>query len=279
MIKFDKYTSFSLEVASGIFEKFNSLKNGASIVGQKEDYKPYDKDILRVDMEIENFIIGKIKEQEFNATILSEEVGIVQQEGNGKKLHFFIDPFDGSSLFFRGIEAFWYSTFSIYEDGKAKSSVVLDFLNNIVSFANEEDSYGANFEGGSFTNFQKIKVAGNKDLSNAYIATYLMKPVFMYPTITNFRELFEKCKFILPQGGPASFVDVARGKVDIYLAFKEAPTEVFTGLPIAEKSGCVITDFQGKPINFDTNMSKEYQIVCTANKDLHEEVLELIKGV
>ena len=39
-----------------------------------------------------------------------------------------------------------------------------------------------------------------------------MKPAFLYPTVEALRPLLGRARFVLPNGGPGGFVDVACGR-------------------------------------------------------------------
>ncbi len=106
-----------------------------------------------------------------------------------------------------------------------------------------------------------------------------MKPPFLYATVTALRPLFERAKFILPNGGPGGFADVASGRIDVYLAWNEALTEVYSAAYIAERAGCVITHWDGSPVVFRPDVNAVYSLVCSANAGLHRRVLSLLKTV
>jgi fructose-1,6-bisphosphatase/inositol monophosphatase family enzyme len=107
----------------------------------------------------------------------------------------------------------------------------------------------------------------------------MMKPAFLYGTAEALRPIFERARFILPNGGPGGFADVAAGRIDVYLAWREALTEVFSGLYIAERAGCVVTGWDGVPVRFEPDVHAVYSIVCSANRRLHAEVLRALEAV
>jgi fructose-1,6-bisphosphatase/inositol monophosphatase family enzyme len=113
-------------------------------------------------------------------------------------------------------------------------------------------------------------------LKDAYLATYLMKPHFLYPTVERYKPLLSQVKFVLPNGGPCGFADVAAGRCDIYLAVQQPMIEVFAGLPIALSAGCVVTDFSGNSVSFDADLHRRYDVLCTCTPQLHEKVLQVL---
>ena len=116
-------------------------------------------------------------------------------------------------------------------------------------------------------------------LDGACLEAYMMKPSFLYPTATALRPLFERARFVLPNGGPGGFVDVACGRIDVYLAWQEALTEVFSAVAIAERAGCVVTHWDGSPLAFRPDIHALHSLVCSANRRLHDDVLRALRGI
>ncbi len=107
----------------------------------------------------------------------------------------------------------------------------------------------------------------------------MMKPAFLYPTTEALRPLLGRARFVLPNGGPGGFVDVACGRVDVYLAWREALTEVFSSVAVALAAGCVVTGWDGAPLVFRPDIHALHTVVCSANPRLHGEVLRALEGV
>ena len=107
----------------------------------------------------------------------------------------------------------------------------------------------------------------------------MMKPAFLYPTAEALRPLLGRARFVLPNGGPGGFVDVACGRVDVYLAWREALTEVFSTVAVARAAGCVVSGWDGAPLVFRPDIHALHTVVCSANPRLHAEVLRALEGV
>ena len=116
-------------------------------------------------------------------------------------------------------------------------------------------------------------------LAGACVEAYLMKPGFLYAIATALEPLLRRVQFIFPNGGPGGFVDVACGRTDVYLAWNEALTEVFSASYIAERAGCIITQWDGSPVQFTPNIHATYALVCSANARLHGEAIRVLKGI
>jgi fructose-1,6-bisphosphatase/inositol monophosphatase family enzyme len=116
-------------------------------------------------------------------------------------------------------------------------------------------------------------------LNGAFLETYMKKPQFLYATSAALRPLMERAALIFPNGGPGGFVDVAAGRIDVYFAWNEALTEVYSAAYIAERAGCVVTGWDGSPVRFTPDIHAVYRLVCSANAALHREVLAALKTV
>ena len=117
-----------------------------------------------------------------------------------------------------------------------------------------------------------VEVSENKpndttELGEAFVESYLMKPHYLYPTSVEYESLFQKVKFILPNGGPGAFADVARGKIDAYVAFRQPFVDVFPGLAIAERAGAVVTSTE----------TIVFQLLERAGTDVFKAIAPLIK--
>jgi fructose-1,6-bisphosphatase/inositol monophosphatase family enzyme len=187
------------------------------------------------------------------------------------------DPFDGSLLYRRDIRAHWFTALGIYGlDETPRAAGVMDHIMGEIVLA---DAAGAVRLARSGARAVPVRPAATRTLDGAFLETYLMKPVFLYPTATALRPLFERARFILPNGGPNGFADVACGRIDVYFAWNEALTEVFSAIFIAERAGCVVTHWDGSPVRFCPDIHAVYSLVCSANPRLHEQVLQALRGI
>src|SRR5262249_31854583 len=121
--------------------------------------------------------------------------------------------------------------------------------------------------------------AATSDLGSAFLEAYMMKPAFLYPTAEALRPLLRRARFVLPNGGPGGVVDVACGRIDVYLAWREALTEVFSTVGVALAAGCIVSGWDGAPLVFRPDINALHTVVCSANPRLHAEVLRALKGV
>jgi len=290
------WVELALELAGEAVNRVqkSSQKSGAEVVETRDSttgsYRYWDTETLRIDKEIEDFYIDQLAEKGIDAIVLSEEVGSYKVEPRtapkielDRPIFFVSDPFDGSLLYKRNIPAFWFSALAIYtrpenvEIAEPLTAVVIDLASRMIYLCDIDQSYeGVLDSWGKLVKKKVLKPGNTKNLADAFLETYLMKPHYMYPTTEQFKFLFNEVKFILPNGGPCGFCDVASGRIDIYFGFKQPHTDIYPGLAIAEKAGCVVSTFEGHPVKFDDQVEKRYNVICTANQVIHDKVLKLL---
>jgi fructose-1,6-bisphosphatase/inositol monophosphatase family enzyme len=292
----DAFTKYALRLAATAVSRVDNLSqtSGAEVVetrdGTPRTYRHWDTETLRVDKEIEGYYIGQLSEDGIDAIMLSEEIGRMKIEPGGTPLTglnlpiFFVsDPFDGSLLYKRNIPAFWYTALAIYsreknaEECVPLNAVVADLTTKLVQYCDWKGSYEGKLDASGQV-LDQVSIHPNKtrQLGDAFLETYMMKPPFMYPTSEIFKFLFTKVKFILPNGGPCGFCDVANGRIDIYFGHKQPHNDIYPGLAVAEKAGCVVTTFEGHEVKFDDNVRRRYNVLCTCTEELHQTVLKML---
>jgi fructose-1,6-bisphosphatase/inositol monophosphatase family enzyme len=254
------------------------------VAGREEGYRPWDPEVIAVDTATERAITASLRRGGVRGTLLSEEAGEATMTGRSSRsgtgsepVYVILDPFDGSLLYRRGIRAHWFSALAIYgQDGQPRAAGVTDHITGEIILA---DASGVARMPRPGARPAPVQPARTASLDGAFLEAYLMKPPFLYATATALRPLLERARFILPNGGPYGFADVACGRIDAYFAWNEALTEVYSAVYIAERAGCVVSQWDGSPIRFRPDMHAVYTLVCSANPRLHEQVLQALKGI
>ena len=252
------------------------------------EYKNWDPDILKVDKDAEKGYWRRLEQVGTPFTFLSEEAGTVEinQDAQGDKRYVVCDPFDGSFLFKHAIPAFWYSSLALYDASlQPACCAVGDCYPRVIAFANEKGAFLGELEGDDLVhkvqlNKEYREAMGRPDVTQmkgASIESYAMKPAkFCFPLVDEYRDLLAPFKFLNPNGGPYGFVDVAEGKIDCYFARKQPFVDVFSGIYIAQQAGAVVTDFDGKEVEFVADEETVWDVVATTNQKIHDEVLAAI---
>lgn len=262
-----------------------ALRAGQRVVaGREAGYRSWDPEVIGVDTAAERAIINALRRGGVRATLLSEEAGEARlgeprggADARREVVYVIADPFDGSLLYRRDIRAHWFTALGIYgPDETPRAAGTIDHITGEIVLA---DADGAVRIARPGARGLPVRPAATTSLDGAFLEAYLKKPAFLYPTATALRPLFERARFILPNGGPNGFADVACGRIDVYFAWNEALTEVFSAIYIAERAGCVVTHWDGSPVRFRPDIHAVYSLVCSANPRLHEQVLQALRGI
>jgi len=273
-----------LLAANAVVRRLAPRSGQRVVAGRKAGYRSWDPEVIGVDTAAERAIIGALRRRGIRGTLFSEEVGEarlgerrVGSSGRGEVVYVIQDPFDGSLLYRRDIRAHWFTALGIYGlDETPRAAGTMDHITGEIVLA---DAAGAVRFARPGARAVPVRPAATTTLDGAFLEAYLMKPVFLYPTATALRPFFERARFILPNGGPNGFADVACGRIDAYFAWNEALTEVFSAIFIAERAGCVVTHWDGSPVQFRPDIHAVYSLVCSANPRLHEHVLRALEGI
>jgi fructose-1,6-bisphosphatase/inositol monophosphatase family enzyme len=273
----DALVQFVTRTVAAAVRRARELGEAATevIATREAGYREWDPEVIRIDRELENLYVNALQQTGWRVTLLSEELQRVELPGDGEPLFAVCDPFDGSALYRRRLQAFWFTAFALYDhQGNPIAAAVGDLLSNRIEFSTPDGAYAAPV--GNWDARSPLRPQRTTELKDAYLATYLMKPHFLYPTVERYKPLLSQVKFVLPNGGPCGFADVAAGRCDIYLAVQQPMIEVFAGLPIALSAGCVVTDFSGNSVSFDADLHRRYDVLCTCTPQLHEKVLQVL---
>ncbi len=273
----------ALRAAHGTVNRLAVGRGRRVVAGRSPGYRPWDPEVIGVDTAAERAVVAALRHAGVRGTLLSEEAGSVPLTGGGSgsplrddPVFVILDPFDGSLLYRRGIRAHWFTALGIYgRGGEPRAAGLIDHVTGETILA---DRAGTARLAAGRTRGAPLRPARTRRVAGAYLEAYMMKPSFLYPTARLLRPLLQHAKCILPNGGPAGFADVAAGRIDVYLAWSEALTEVFSALFIAERAGCVVSHWDGSPVRFRPDIHAVYRLVCSANRSLHAEVLRTLRG-
>ncbi|MFH1761983.1 MAG: hypothetical protein ABIA63_12865 [bacterium] len=290
---YGELNSFNLACTAEALDTVKSLNDQnigwEQVEARIGEFKSWDPDIFKVDKDAEDGYYKRLHEKNTPFIFLSEEAGKVEinLDKPGKKRYVVCDPFDGSFLFKHGLPFFWYSSLSFYDEQlNPLSAGVGDCNTREIAFANEKGAFIGILDGHNLIQVTKLdkkyrEATGRPDVTKmqgASIESYALKPKkFLIPLLDEYRELFMPFKFILPNGGPYGFVDVAQGKIDCYFARKQPYVDVFSGIYIAQQAEVIVTDFKGNPVKPSDDCKTVWDILVTTNQFLHDEILKVIE--
>jgi len=270
----------ALRAAQATVKGLGAAAGQRVVAGREAGYRPWDPEVIGVDTATERAVIRALERHGVAGTLLSEEAGerpLGKRSGVSEPVYVVMDPFDGSLLYRRGIRAHWFTALGIHgADGTPRAAGIVDHITGEIALADPAGAVRLPRPGARPV---PLRPASTTKLDGAFLEAYMMKPLFLYATATALRPLFTRAMFVLPNGGPGGFADVAAGRIDVYLACNEALTEVHSAAFIAERAGCVITHWDGAPVRFTPDIHAVYSLVCSANAKLHRQVLRLLTTI
>ena len=177
--------------------------------------------------------LGKILPE---ATFLTEEETVINQEGNYRWI---IDPLDGTTNFLHQLPFFSISV-ALEHKGEIISGIVYEVM--------RKECFYAWKNGGAFLNQNKITVSKRSQIGDTLIATGF--PYYDYRGVEPYFEVLEF--FIKNTRGVRRFgsaaIDlayVACGRFDAYYEYSLNAWDVAAGVILVKEAGGKLSDFQG----------------------------------
>lgn len=280
--RWGKAVEAALRAAATAVRRTDPRRGQRVVAGRAEGYRPFDPEVIGVDTAAERAAVLALRRAGIHGTLLSEEAGERPlprpRAGAGlEPVYVVMDPFDGSMLYRRGIRALWYTAIGLWGlDATPRAAGLVDHVTGELVLADGREVRRWVRSG---ARPDRPRPAATSAIEAAFLEAYMMKPTFLYPTVEALRPILGRARFVLPNGGPGGFVDVACGRIDVYLAWREALTEVFSSVAIALAAGCVVTGWDGSSLVFRPDIHALHTVVCSANPRLHAEVLRALEGV
>lgn len=219
-----------------------------------------------IDKRAEDIIISKLDDSGESFTIVSEEIGIKDIKGGGKKV--LIDPIDGSRNAITGIP-FYCSSIAV-ADGENLKDIDTAYVINLVN----GDEFWSEKGKGAFLNGKKIHTQIDDELY--LIAFETPNPSRDIPKISS---LLRKSRKIRCLGATAlDLAYLASGAISIFVTPSLSRSFDFaSGWLLVIEAGGIFTDINGDPIeNLKISLIKSSSLLASGNKKLHEKALRVL---
>ena len=231
----------------------------ASIIGVGGDGTP----TMFLDQIVDEAVVAAV--EPYGINILSEEIGWVD---NGSAVTLVIDPVDGTANAVAGVPACAFAG-AIVMAGRITDSHItwLDSQRTLSAHRRRD---------GSFAVSEPLMTSGRTSLSGASIALLRPRP----ETRPAWNRVVEPTERLRVLG--SSVIEgtlVAMGSID---AFADCGGDVhrlvdlLPLVPFVEIAGGVVVDAFGRPLEFDTDMSRRWSGVVAATSELADEICTLI---
>ncbi|MCE3232521.1 MAG: Inositol monophosphatase family protein [Rickettsiaceae bacterium] len=240
--------------SSDIIRKhFRNIDN----ITSKGDLTP----VTIADQETEKAIRTLIQAKYPDHGIQGEEFGI---ENEKAEYRWIIDPIDGTTSFMIGRPTFG-TLLALMQNNEAVLGVIDQPISGERWLAYKGN--GATFNG------NKISTRKCASLSDAVLCT-TGPNYFSAQKLKLFNQVAEKARFNVYGGDCYSYGLLAAGHVDIVVESGLKQHDFFPLKTIIEEAGGIITDWQGKPLDINSNGD----IVASGDKRVHGEVIKILNG-
>ena len=201
----------------------NYLRDNKNL--DKEIYLEKGRDIkLEIDRNSEKIIYEELKSTKIS--FLGEEFGLKKDSEDG--LLWVVDPLDGTSNYFRGIDQCCVSI-ALMQNESSLLGVVYNF--------NSNDIYYASKGNGAYLNDIKIKVSSISDKSSASLTTGFPASEKTKNTLDFLGDLSKWKKIRMFGSAALSCAYVASGKCDVYLEKGIYLWDIAAGICLVEEAG------------------------------------------
>lgn len=221
-----------------------------------------------IDKKAEDIIIGSLEALNEPLSIISEEAGIEEIKGGGKRV--LIDPIDGSKNAITGIP--FYCTSIAVADSDNIGSISLAYVINLLT----GDEFWAEKGSGAFFNAERIHT--QKDDIFYLIAYEAQSPKNDIPRMM---KLFAEAWRTRCLGATAlDLAYLAYGAISVFIT--PSPSRSFdfaAGYLLIKEAGGVFTDIKGNSIeDAEITLKKSSPLLASGSRQLHENALRLYES-
>jgi len=219
------------------------------------------------DLAAEEIVINYCRNKRLPVELVTEERGRVKIS-DSPEYTLVLDPVDGSINFARGIEFVGFSVAVLPYGKLLLKNVKYALVGNVFSgtvFKAEKDK-------GSFRNNERIKTSRIEDLSKAVLFTASV-PKRVSERIPVIRTVY-RVRYLGSASLELSYV--ASGSGEACIINNLTPENYAAAYLILKEAGGILTDVRGNELP-ELDMKKGYDILASGNKELHKQIIELLK--
>jgi myo-inositol-1(or 4)-monophosphatase len=118
---------------------------------------------------------------------------------------------------------------------------------------------------------ERLKSRGCKSLAKAMLGS-THPDMFSDDRATAFRNLSGECLLTRFGGDCYNYAMVAAGYLDLVVESRLKPYDIVPLIPILERAGCIVTDWQGKP------PLRGGDVVVAGSRELHKAALAALRA-
>ena len=215
------------------------------------------------DIKVEKILIDELQKARPNYSILSEEVGEIN---NDESFKWIIDPIDGTANFLHGIPHFAISI-GLEQDGEIICGIIYDPI--------KDEMFVAEKGNGSYLNNQRIRVSSRSKLKDCIIFTGGPKKEEKdrETSLKEYYNFSSKVQIPIRKLGSAALdmAYVAAGRCDGFWQKYLSYWDIAAGIILVKESGGFVTDYYGE------NKYLENKTLLVTNSKINKEMVEVLK--
>ena len=214
------------------------------------------------DKKVEKILINELQKARPSYSILSEEIG---QINNDKSFKWIIDPIDGTANFLHGIPHFAISI-GLEHDDEIICGIVYDPI--------KDEMFVAEKGNGSYLNNQRMRVSSRSKLKDCIVFTGGPKLDSKNKELAleEYKKFSSKILIPIRKLGSASLdmAYVAAGRCDGFWQRNLNYWDIAAGIVLVKEAGGFVTDFEGE------NRYVENKTILATNSRISKEMIEVL---
>ena len=215
------------------------------------------------DIKVEKILIEALQKARPNYSILSEEIGEID---NDKSFKWIIDPIDGTANFLHGIPHFAMSV-GLEQNKEIICGIIYDPI--------KDEMFIAEKGNGAYLNNQRIRVSSRSKLKDCMIFTggHKQDSKDKELALKEYNNFSSKVLIPIRKLGSAALdmAYVAAGRCDGYWQRNLNYWDVAAGIILVKEAGGYVTDFNGG------NEYIQNKTILANNSKISEEMIEVLK--
>ena len=216
------------------------------------------------DKKVEKILIDELQKARPNYSILSEEIGEIN---NDESFKWIIDPIDGTSNFLHGIPHFAISI-GLEHDKEIICGIIYDPI--------KDEMFTAEKGNGAYVNNKRMRVSSRSKLKDCIIFTGgpRQNPKDKELFFVEYKNFSSIVKTPIRKMGSASLdiAYVAAGRCDGFWQRNLNYWDYAAGIILVKESGGFVTDFNGK------NRYIENKTILVTNSKIDKEMIEVLNS-
>ncbi|MCX8183667.1 MAG: hypothetical protein N3F08_04550 [Crenarchaeota archaeon] len=266
-----KYSEYVKEALKKCSEKIRGMNEQS--IRERVAINPFGDQTFMVDRVAEEAVFETTKFFFKDATLISEESGLVEIGGGGPPF-IIVDPVDGSVNASRGYPC--YSCSIGIAEGEELSDVVCSGVINLLT----GDLYSAEKNHGAFLNGRRIRVSNVERIEEALVSVDLNVRGRLPGYVSRLSSIIEKAKHIRSLGSDALEIClVASGAADAFVDLRGflRSLDFSAAFLIVKEAGGVVLNGKAEDLNVKLIPVSKSTVVAACSRSLGEEIIRVFR--